>query len=142
MTVGLLWRCRPRLARICVVTGVSLLWLLALPVLGNSMLRSLEGEPLDHADLLQAQAIVVLGGGRYRDAPEYGGDTVGEATLVRLRYAAKLHRETGLPLLVTGGKPEGRAAPSTNGSASSGIACVAENLFVKPLLGACRGRRT
>ncbi len=48
---------------------------------------------------------MVLGGGRYRDAPEYGNDTVGEYTLVRLRYAAKLHRETGFPLLVTGGRP-------------------------------------
>lgn len=51
-----------------------------------------------------AEAIVVLGGGRYLDAPEYGGDTAGPSTLERLRYGAKLHRETGLPLLVSGGK--------------------------------------
>lgn len=54
-----------------------------------------------------AQAIVVLGGGRYLDAPEYGGDTAAAGTLERVRYAAKLHRETGLPLLVSGGKPGG-----------------------------------
>jgi uncharacterized SAM-binding protein YcdF (DUF218 family) len=52
-----------------------------------------------------AEAIVVLGGGRYLDAPEYGGDTAGPSTLERARYAAKLHRETGLPILVSGGKP-------------------------------------
>lgn len=53
----------------------------------------------------EAEAIVVLGGGRYLDAPEYGGDTAGPSTLERVRYAAKLHRETGKPILVSGGKP-------------------------------------
>ncbi len=50
-----------------------------------------------------AQAIVVLSAERYRNAPEYGVDTVGNHTLVRIRYAAFLHRETGLPVLVSGG---------------------------------------
>ena len=48
---------------------------------------------------------MVLGAGSYRDPPEYeGSDTVGRFTLERLRYAASLHRRTGLPLLVTGGR--------------------------------------
>lgn len=50
-------------------------------------------------------AIVVLGGGLGRDSPEYGGDTVNAPTLERLRYAAWLHRRTGLPILVSGGRP-------------------------------------
>ncbi|MEB0013791.1 YdcF family protein [Glaciimonas sp. Gout2] len=55
-----------------------------------------------------AQAIVVLGGGRLANSPEYGDvDSPSYVTLARLRYAAKLHRETGLPILVTGGQPEG-----------------------------------
>jgi uncharacterized SAM-binding protein YcdF (DUF218 family) len=54
-----------------------------------------------------ADAIVVLGGGRYLGAPEYGGDTAGPSTLERVRYAAKLQRETGLPILVSGGKQGG-----------------------------------
>jgi uncharacterized SAM-binding protein YcdF (DUF218 family) len=55
----------------------------------------------------QAQAIVVLGGGRRREAPEYDGKDVPRATvLARLRYAVRLHRQTGLPMLVTGGSPE------------------------------------
>lgn len=103
----LLWLRRPRLARLLVGSGLALLFVLALPVVGNAMLRSLEGEPVSQEQMRQAQAIVVLGGGRYRGAPEYGGDTVSVPTLVRLRYAAKLHRETGLPLLVSGGKPDG-----------------------------------
>ncbi|MBY0438204.1 MAG: YdcF family protein [Burkholderiales bacterium] len=50
-------------------------------------------------------AIVVIGGGLSREAPEYGSDTVNAATLQRLRHAAWLHRRTGLPILVSGGRP-------------------------------------
>jgi uncharacterized SAM-binding protein YcdF (DUF218 family) len=50
-----------------------------------------------------AQAIVVLGGGR-STAPEFGGrDVPNYWTASRLRYAAALYRQSGLPLLVTGG---------------------------------------
>lgn len=64
--------------------------------------------PLISAQGSGAQAIVVLGGGRARNALEYGGgDTVSIPALARLRYGAKLHRETGLPILVTGGTPGG-----------------------------------
>jgi uncharacterized SAM-binding protein YcdF (DUF218 family) len=48
---------------------------------------------------------VVLGGGLGRESPEYGTDTVNPPTLERLRYAAWLHRRTGLPILVSGGRP-------------------------------------
>lgn len=55
-----------------------------------------------------AQAIVVLGGGRQSHAPEYGNNDVpGYIALARLQYAAHLHRASGLPILVTGGKPDG-----------------------------------
>ena len=53
-----------------------------------------------------AEAIVILGGGRRLYAPEYEfGETVSAGTLERLRYGAKIARETGLPILVSGGKP-------------------------------------
>ena len=52
-----------------------------------------------------AGAIVVLGCNRYANAPERGGqDDVSACTLVRLRRAAELHRQTGLPLLLSGGR--------------------------------------
>lgn len=54
-----------------------------------------------------AEAIVVLGAGRYLQAPEYGGDTAAAGSLERVRYAARLHRETGRPVLVSGGRPGG-----------------------------------
>lgn len=74
--------------------------------------------PLPSTRSTGAQAIVVLGGGRLANAPEYDGNNVPSLiTLARLRYAAKLHRETGLPLLVTGGAPDGLAEPEAAGMA-------------------------
>lgn len=56
------------------------------------------------------QAIVVLGGGRLRQAPEYGGtDVPSLEALSRLRHAARLQRQTGLPLLIAGGRPDAAA---------------------------------
>ncbi|MCK7542589.1 YdcF family protein [Marinobacter bryozoorum] len=53
----------------------------------------------------RAEVIVVLGGGRETDAPQWKGrDTVAEAPLARLAEAARWHRRTGLPLLLTGGR--------------------------------------
>jgi uncharacterized SAM-binding protein YcdF (DUF218 family) len=64
--------------------------------------------PLVSVQNTGAQAIVVLGGGRLTNAPEYGNQDVPNYwTLARTRYAASLHRKTGLPVLVTGGAPTG-----------------------------------
>ena len=102
------WRQHPALARILVTFSFALLWLFSTPYVAESLLQGLEGQPfVNDTHKPMADAIVVLGGGTYFHAPEYGGDTVGEYSLQRLRYAAKLHRETSLPLLVTGGKPLG-----------------------------------
>lgn len=105
-----------------IVVGLSLVALsaLSLPVTGRALIAPLEtgAHSLPPASLTpdeakkQADAIVVLGGGRYPQAPEYGdADAVSESTLHRLRYAAYLHRRTGLPMLVTGGAPFGEPAP-------------------------------
>jgi uncharacterized SAM-binding protein YcdF (DUF218 family) len=78
------------------------------PFMVAGMLAPLEpAAPLQLADAANAQAIVILGGGRTANAPEYGGDTVNRYTLERLRYGARLARVTGLPILVSGGKPGG-----------------------------------
>lgn len=74
--------------------------------------------PIASARDTGAQAIVVLSGGRLENAPEYDGKDIPSLTaLARLRYAAKLHRETGLPLLVTGGAPDGSAEAEAVGMA-------------------------
>jgi uncharacterized SAM-binding protein YcdF (DUF218 family) len=49
-------------------------------------------------------AIVVLGGGVDETAPEYGRPNLGKEAYERLRYAVWLGRETGLPILASGGQ--------------------------------------
>jgi uncharacterized SAM-binding protein YcdF (DUF218 family) len=56
-------------------------------------------------------AIVILSAGRRIYAPEFGGETADEITLERVRYGAKLARETHLPVLVSGGSTQGEAVP-------------------------------
>jgi uncharacterized SAM-binding protein YcdF (DUF218 family) len=95
--------------------AIALLLLLSLPIISNPLLHWYEHIPaLDPADLshTQAKAIVVLGGGRYADAPEYQGDTVSEPSLERIRYGAWLQRKTKLPILVTGGVVFGGNRPA------------------------------
>ena len=60
--------------------------------------------------MANAQAIVILGGGTRRFAPEYHGATVSRLTLERLRYGAYVARLTKLPVLVSGGAARGAPA--------------------------------
>jgi len=62
-----------------------------------------ESPVFDPVQASSAQAIVVLGGGTRRNAPEYGGDTLGALTLERLRYGTVVARVTHLPMLLSGG---------------------------------------
>ena len=92
------------------LAGLSLLGLVALsmPVVGKALMpASALQAPISAEALRRAQAIVILAAGTYYGAPEYGGDTVGSASLVRARYGAKLARDSGLPVLVTSGAPLG-----------------------------------
>lgn len=105
---------RPRLG--AALFAGSMLVLLALSTQAGARLIAAPLEqralPLDAPRGAGAQAIVVLGGGRMKHAPEYGGaDIPSPYTLGRLRHAARLQRVTGLPLLVSGGSPDGSAAP-------------------------------
>lgn len=95
-----------------VFISIAGLLVLSLPLTGYELMRGLESRipPLRLTAAADAGArpgaIVILGGGRYTEAPEYGdGDSVNHATLERLRYGAHLHRLTGLPILVSGGAP-------------------------------------
>lgn len=90
-----------------IYTAIGLLLLMSLPIVSNPLLHLYEDIPaVNPTNLLhtQAKAIVILGGGRYADAPEYqGADTVSGASLERIRYGAWLQRKTKLPILVSGG---------------------------------------
>jgi uncharacterized SAM-binding protein YcdF (DUF218 family) len=94
-----------------IAAAIVLLYAFSTPFVANGLLYVLEPAPRDPAADPSGQAIVVLGGGTYYKAPEYGGDTVRAQTLVRLRYAARLQRALGRPVLATGGSPEGSLIP-------------------------------
>jgi uncharacterized SAM-binding protein YcdF (DUF218 family) len=98
----------PRTGNVAAWTGVVVLLLLSIPMVAGLLVRSLGESPVfDPAQASSAQAIVVLGGGTRRNAPEYGGDTLGVLTLERLRYGTVVARATQLPILLTGGSVYG-----------------------------------
>ena len=109
----LLLRRHPKVARILLIASFGLLWLCATPYFAEGALHLLEARTAHlNSQHQQADAIVILGGGTYFRAPEYAGqDTVSDVTLTRLRYGAKLQRDTGKPILVTGGNPLGNSIP-------------------------------
>ncbi|RME35075.1 MAG: YdcF family protein [Gammaproteobacteria bacterium] len=86
-------------------------WLLSLPGLIRPLAATLERyPPLSPREVpADAGAIVVLAGGLRRSGDGYDLKTT---TLDRLREGARLHRETGLPLLLSGGKVFGGEGPA------------------------------
>lgn len=94
-----------------IIVGLAVLLLLILSTSAGSRLlvAPLENRSLPVANpaLVDAQAIVILGGGRSFAAPEDGDrDQPGTQTLVRLRHGARIYRLTHLPVLVSGGAPD------------------------------------
>ncbi|KDD70793.1 uncharacterized SAM-binding protein YcdF (DUF218 family) [Pseudomonas sp. BT76 TE3572] len=101
-------RSRPRLAGFCFALGVGGFWLMSLPVVVQWGAKALEREaPLardEWATLSQrADAIVVLGSGRERGDLAWGADQPTGVGLERERYAARLAKASGLPILTSGG---------------------------------------
>ncbi len=86
---------------------ILLLYLFSIPVFSRYLSSIVEPDiaiDLEQIKNSDAEVIIVLGCNRQANAPEFNGDdTVSACTLVRLRYAAILHKLTHLPLLVSGG---------------------------------------
>lgn len=104
------WR---RLGIALLAANTLLLYCLSTPIVQVALTKPLESTPAVGAAALansDAQAIVVLAGAIYDDAPEYGRDSVTTGTLARMQYAAYLQRQTHLPLLVSGGSVYGDKA--------------------------------
>nr|WP_231365760.1 MULTISPECIES: YdcF family protein [unclassified Thioalkalivibrio] len=101
---------RTNVGKVLLVIGLLLSYSLSTPVFSYALIKPLqEGfAPPDDNQLADVQAIVVLGAGYRSGAEEFSGETVHDLALVRLRYAAYLHHRTGLPVMVSGGGPEGR----------------------------------
>lgn len=89
--------------------ATALLLIFSLPLTAHQLSSGLETvaplpfPPAEQTYRAVPSAIVILGGGRYREAPEYGADTVSRVTLERLRYGAVLQRATKLPVLLSAG---------------------------------------
>ena len=108
---ALMLRRWPRTGRALVWAGLAILLALSLSPVSGLLLRLANDSPAVRLeDARTAQAVVILGGGVRRAALEYAGDTLGRLSLERVRYGAKLARETGLPVLVAGGSVFGDTA--------------------------------
>ena len=117
LALGLVLQRRlPGIGRMLALGSVAALYLLCSGFGVAALVAPLEklARPLDGTQGTGAQAIVVLAAGRIAEAPEYGGNEQPDyIALARLRYAARLHRETGLPILASGGNgtADGRFKP-------------------------------
>jgi uncharacterized SAM-binding protein YcdF (DUF218 family) len=96
---------RRRAGMTLLIFSVGAFGALSTPSVATSLAGLIEVPPVQAIGAGQAQAIVILGAGTYSAAPEYGSDTVSAWTLERVRWGARVHRATGLPIIVTGGAP-------------------------------------
>ncbi len=139
---------------------LALTWMLATDPVRDALTKPLEFRyPALSLETLQVDAltreptaIVLLGGGIYENAPEYGGgDELNHHALMRTIFAAELARRTGLPVYATGSKalthesePEGAimrrwlvrlGVPEAQAHAEAAAATTWENaVFVRKLL--------
>jgi uncharacterized SAM-binding protein YcdF (DUF218 family) len=93
------------LSRIFIYSGALSLVLFCFTPFSDFLLKGLEKYPalIPPVIVEKEQAIVVLSGGSYKNTNEYAKDVDGAITLQRNHYASFLHKQTGLPILVTGG---------------------------------------
>jgi len=101
-------RSRPRMARALFMIGFLGMLSMSLPIVVQWSARGIESIPPlpqdQWATLAQrADAIVVLGSGRERKDPTWGSDIPTGVALERMRFAARLSKASGLPILTTGG---------------------------------------
>lgn len=138
----LLWR--RGVGRLLVALATLALYGLSIPQASAWLAAPLETDPSVSGTQIRAagaQAVLVLMAGRIRHAPELGGrDALSALSLQRLNHAVRLHRQSGLPIVVSGG-----AAPDEAGA--EGLAMLAareltEVYGVQPLLVEARSGTT
>ena len=101
----LLWRHRKTAFSLILLSVLSLL-VFSMPITSHKLALILEKHPAippSQLSQINADAIVLLGGGMVPHADEYDASSVIKNALTRLRYAAFLQAQTGLPLITTGG---------------------------------------
>lgn len=113
----------PRTGKLLCRGALLLLLVISTRFAANRMIAPLESiPPLSAEAARSAQAIVVLTAGVMPQAPDYGGaDAPDSLALARMRYAAKVQHDTGLPLLVTGGRTDADQASSLAASMAGAL---------------------
>lgn len=113
----------PRTGRWLWRGALALLLVISTRFVANVLTAPLETTPpLTSEAARGAQAIVVLSAGVLPRTPEYNGDDAPDSlALARMRYAAKVQHDTGLPLLVTGGRLNSTQAQSLAASMAAGL---------------------
>lgn len=121
-----------------ILLSCSALWLSASSATGEWLQRSLQPpmpafgqQKISQLRLTDAKVrstvIIVLGGGRETLAPEYGRASLSPQSLERLRYGVWLARQTGAPLMFSGGLGHGQGGPG--GSEAATAADIAAREF-------------
>ena len=95
--VAFCWR-----KRALAIAAMAVLLLLAVPLVANTLIGSLELGLSATPDVTGMQAVLILGADVDRDRE--GKVIPGGLTLERLRVGVALSRQTGLPIAVTGGQ--------------------------------------
>lgn len=98
----------PKFSALLFFATLGLFYALSLPLVTQQLAGYLENQPALTQEQWptlssQADAIVVLGGGREPADPAWGSDQPSLFATQRLRYAARLEKVSGLPVLVSGG---------------------------------------
>jgi uncharacterized SAM-binding protein YcdF (DUF218 family) len=130
-----LLRRRPAGAWLLLLAGAAGIWLSSTTAVGEALQTELlaPAHALGMAELQQLRAtrrgtgpaetaIVVLGAGRERHAPEYGTGNLTEQAMARLRYGLWLARETGLPVAFSGGTGHAQARGPSEAEIAAQIA--------------------
>lgn len=103
----------PRAARVLGLLVLIAAYALSIRPVAEPLIATLE----DRHPPLQgvpdgAKAIVVLGAGQVFDSPAHAGPWLSDAALQRVHHAARLARDSDLPIYTTGGTPLGHGIPS------------------------------
>ena len=106
----LMWIFRfPKFGALCILLGAVVLYFASTPFMARKLLDPMQYQyPVLKEVSKEAQAIVVLGGGRLPNAREYDNlDTVNAESLERIRYASRLAKIYNLPIIIVGGSVNG-----------------------------------
>jgi len=96
-----------KLLRIILILTAATLYLLSIEPVKDALIMVLENRypALQANSDIEADYIVILGGGTIGSSPEEGGrGSLSADALKRLYYGAYLHKQYNLPIIVTGGR--------------------------------------